>query len=471
MSNEAIGKKLLAVINKQKPPVKSRSKSFEDEDEKLDNAIPIINENEKLELPKLANRKTFKLGQPKQQNDNRVSFLEKVHVWDEEIERKLEILHSDNSIELESPGPIPIAPALLYESMSQMESLNLLDEPSESPKVKAQPKCKTMDLLCTPLRKSTRISQNFYATRISLRMDEELSFKSGQIKDYYSLFEMIGEGTFGKVRRGVCKTSKLDVAIKRIRKRKLDKFNQMCLENEIRILRAVKHENIVTLYDVYGSTKYVSLVLELCQGGDVFDWLESSVHLDEVLVAIVLKQIIAGVSYLHRSGVVHRDLKLENLLLSAPVEGLFKKPVVKIADFGFATTIKDPDELIEGTCGSLNYIAPEVLTGRMYTKQCDLWSIGVIVYAMLGGYLPFCGSYSQNSRQETYSKIQRGEFSFDDPVWEEVSTEAKSLVRGLLTLNPDDRLKCRSVLSHEWVEHCSKIELSRALMDIDDEWV
>jgi len=467
MSNEAVSKKLLDVINKQKPPpIKSllESLSLEDDDEKSDDAILITIENEEIDLSALANRKTFKLGQPKQLDGNRVSFIEKVELWEADFERKLEILES-GSIELESPGPEPIAPALLYQSMSQLESLDLLDKLSESSELKTKPKGKTMDLLCTPLRKSTRISQNFYTTRISLRRDKELIYKSGKVNEDYYLFELIGEGTFGKVRRGVCKMSTLNVAIKRIARRKLDKLSQMFLENEIRILRAVKHENIIALYDLYGSAKYVSMVMELCSGGDVFDWLESEDHIEEVMVAIVLKQIIAGVSYLHSSGVVHRDLKLENLLLSTPVVGLLKKPIIKIADFGFATTIKDPNELIEGTCGSLNYIAPEVLTDRNYTKQCDLWSIGVIVYAMLGGYLPFCGSYSENSRQQTYGRIQRGEFSFNDPVWEDVSGKAKGLVRGLLTVNPEKRLKCRSVLSHEWVDHCNKIELSRAFMD------
>merc|ERR1719173_76090 len=143
-------------------------------------------------------------------------------------------------------------------------------------------------------------------------------------------------------------------------------------------------------------------------------------------------QIISTVSWLHGRCVVHRDLKLENILIAKQRPNKSTMSVkIKIADFGFATTIKTQQSLIEGTCGSLNYVAPEVLTRRPYTKACDLWSIGVILYSMLAGYLPF---YEEDigGRSKTFRKIQQGIYDFDDPVWKGVSYLAKSVIKGLL---------------------------------------
>jgi len=288
--------------------------------------------------------------------------------------------------------------------------------------------------------------------RISLHLNEKLILKEGNIKEHYELCEVLGTGSFGKVQRALSKETKYEVAIKRIKKKKIDRVNRALLENEIRILREIKHHSVVGLLDVYESNKCICLVMELCSGGDIFDWLDKEEHLDEVRACGVITQIAAAVDYLHNRGVVHRDLKLENILIVKQDEDVKTKPIrVKIADFGFATTIKSPNALIQGTCGSLNYVAPEVLTGKPYTKACDYWSIGVILYAMLGGYLPFYVEPDEGGRAKTFRKIQQGIYDFDDPDWEEVEDLGKSVINSLLTVKVSSRLTCKNLAKHRWV--------------------
>jgi len=316
-----------------------------------------------------------------------------------------------------------------------------------------------IQVIFTPKRKSIQITEaiSWDKRRISLRLTEKLILKQSDPKDHYDISqEVLGTGTFGTVRGAVNKLTKKEVAIKRIKKKKLDEGNRALLENEIRILRQIKHESIVCLFDVCETNKYICLIMELCSGGDVFDWVDAEEHLDEARASGVIQQIATAVDYLHGRGVVHRDLKLENILI-VNQKGISKRTpaVVKIADFGFATTIKTQNSLIEGTCGSLNYVAPEVLTRRPYTKACDLWSIGVILYAMLAGYLPF---YEEDigGRSKTFRKIQQGIYDFDDPVWRGVSDLAKSVIKGLLTVKVAARLKCNQLANHQWIRSCSE---------------
>jgi tRNA A-37 threonylcarbamoyl transferase component Bud32 len=315
-----------------------------------------------------------------------------------------------------------------------------------------------IEVICTPKRKSIRISQTntLDMRRISLRLGVSLVLKQGNPKNKFEIHEVLGSGTFGKVRRAICKSTKQEVAIKRIKKKKLDQMNKSLLENEIRILREIKHDSIVRLYDVWETKKYYCLIMELCSSGDVFDWLEEEEHFDEVRASGVLHQIVTAVEYLHARGVVHRDLKLENLLIGKQKPNSDKKSVVvKIADFGFATTIKTPDAKIEGTCGSLNYVAPEVLTGRPYTKECDLWSVGVILYTMLAGFLPFYEDEESGGRGKTFRRIQQGIYDLDDDVWFKVGDLAKTVVRGLLTVKVSERLRSNQVAKHRWIRSCS----------------
>jgi len=381
---------------------------------------------------------TFRLGQPR----IRTSFIETVDL--------LAIMESVSGKNLN------LSPVRQTEKLSEklITGLSLSDgEEKTGNSNLTSPKDK-MEVVCIPRRKSTRISVDLThdMRRISLHLHEKPVLKEGDVKDFYELKEVLGAGNFGKVRRALSKENGEEVAVKRIRKKKIDQVNRALLENEIRILRKIKHHSVVGLLDAYESPKYISMVMELCSGGDIFDWLDKEERLDEVRACAILVQIAAAVEYLHAKGVVHRDLKLENILIVKLDEAARKKPIcVKIADFGFATTIAKPNELINGTCGSLNYVAPEVLSGKPYTKACDNWSVGVILYAMLGGYLPFYVEPEDGGRAKTFRNIQKGDYDYDDPDWEKVGELAKSVVNGLLTVKVSSRLTCKQLANHRWV--------------------
>lgn len=169
----------------------------------------------------------------------------------------------------------------------------------------------------------------------------------------------------------------------------------------------------------------------------------------EALASKAIKQICRGIRYLHANGIIHRDLKPENLLYyTDEADGL-----LKITDFGLATHLEDPDDLMKTTCGTLHYVAPEVLLGHPYSKEVDLWSLGVILYVLLSGYLPF---YAEQKKQ-TYKLIVTGDYDFDDPVWDPISAEAKDLVTKLLEINPKKRIKLEGVLKHPWIASAKSV--------------
>eukprot|EP00887_Chlorella_sp_A99_P005806 scaffold1.g5806.t1 len=231
---------------------------------------------------------------------------------------------------------------------------------------------------------------------------------------------------------------------------------------EIDVLLSLDHPNVVYLREYFLQRSRVYLIMELLRGGELLDAVVEAGHYSEDDARTVFAQLISGVRYLHSMGVVHRDLKLENLLLVRPRDIRH----IKIADFGFAKkhprgSRQDPMKTI---CGSPLYMAPEVLRGTfhvpsagciwsggrahsLYGPECDLWSCGVLLYMLLGGYAPF----ADDSEPRVFRKIVAAAFDFDDPVWEPVSEEAKDLISKLL------------VLSHPWMVASAKAAAQRLL--------
>ncbi|XP_027197350.1 phosphorylase kinase gamma [Dermatophagoides pteronyssinus] len=214
-------------------------------------------------------------------------------------------------------------------------------------------------------------------------------------------------------------------------------------QREIDILRIVDgHHYIIKLYDVFESSTYIFLVFELCKNGELFDYLTNVVTLSEKRTKVIMKQLFEAVDYLHQKRVVHRDLKPENILLDDEYN-------IKVTDFGFARIIA-PDEKLFDLCGTPGYLAPELLRASMYEnatgygQEVDLWACGVIMYTLLVGFPPFW----HRKQMIMLRNIMEGKYEFCSPEWDDVTEEAKDLIRKLLVINPMDRLLANQALKH-----------------------
>mmetsp|Transcript_38366 Transcript_38366/g.119345 ORF Transcript_38366/g.119345 Transcript_38366/m.119345 type:complete len:422 (+) Transcript_38366:2-1267(+) len=207
---------------------------------------------------------------------------------------------------------------------------------------------------------------------------------------------------------------------------------------------------------VFESEEEIDLVMEFMEGGELYDRLSKCKQYTEASAADATRQMLLAVAYLHAHQVAHRDLKLENFLYE-------KKETshLKLIDFGFSK-VWDPNIKMHMSCGTLSYVAPEVLK-KSYTSQCDLWSLGVIAFILLVGYMPFSGSEDKQTRD-----IQAGNFKVKPERWALVSPQAREFVTSLLQVNPDVRLTAKSALKHKWIadRHSHKtVEMDGSIID------
>ncbi|CED85307.1 camk camkl kin4 protein kinase [Phaffia rhodozyma] len=263
----------------------------------------------------------------------------------------------------------------------------------------------------------------------------------------YILLQTLGEGEFGKVKLGVHKDVHEQVAVKMIRKGNLeDEARKGKVEREIQVLSMVKHPNIVRLYNIVETERYIGIILEIADGGELFDHILAHRHLREKDAAKLFSQIISGVHYLHSKNIVHRDLKLENLLLD-------KARNVIITDFGFANRFTQVgNDLMSTSCGSPCYAAPELVVseGQYIGTAVDIWSCGVILYAMLSGYLPFDDDPA-NPDGDNINLLYRYIISTQLQFPSHVSEEAKHLMSIMLVPDPSYRAGLPEIMSHPWL--------------------
>ncbi len=201
--------------------------------------------------------------------------------------------------------------------------------------------------------------------------------------DNYDIGEFIGSGGFASVFRGRCRADGTEVAIKAVDKAALG-LQMHKIRNEIMIQGAVSHENIVKLHGTFENESTVFLVLEYCNGGNLYRFLKKNGPLDEKMAVIITLQILRAINCLHSAGIVHRDLKLSNVLISD-----CETMRVKICDFGLAVRLEHPDEERFTMCGTPNYIAPEIAGQHSYGFPVDLWAVGCLFYCMTTGESPF----------------------------------------------------------------------------------
>ncbi|KAI0006568.1 Pkinase-domain-containing protein [Xylariaceae sp. FL0662B] len=251
----------------------------------------------------------------------------------------------------------------------------------------------------------------------------------------YNVLRTLGEGSFGKVKLAVHRSTGQKVALKIIARKKLISRDMVGrVEREIEYLQLLRHPHIIKLYTVIKTSAEIIMVLEYA-GGELFDYIVKHGRLPEDQARRFFQQMICAVEYCHRHKVVHRDLKPENLLLDENLN-------VKIADFGLSNIMTDGN-FLKTSCGSPNYAAPEVISGKLYAgPEVDVWSCGVILYVLLVGRLPFDDDHIPS----LFSKIQRGVFTI--PHW--VPADAASLIRKMLQTNPVQRIVIEDIRQEPW---------------------
>jgi len=273
------------------------------------------------------------------------------------------------------------------------------------------------------------------------KKDGKDSDKQPSVEDKYYMKDLLGTGAFSVVRLAESKERPRQVYAVKIIDKKALKGKEDSLENEIKVLRRLKHPNIVQLLETFEDKSKVYLVMELVTGGELFDRIVEKGSYTEKDAADLIRQVLEAVDYMHDQGVVHRDLKPENLLYYGPHED----SKIMISDFGLS---KMEDSGIMATaCGTPGYVAPEVLAQKPYGKAVDVWSIGVISYILLCGYPPF---YDENDAN-LFAQILKGEFEFDSPYWDEISDSAKDFIRNLMCVNVEKRFTCKQALGHPWI--------------------
>ncbi|TFY69360.1 hypothetical protein EVJ58_g468 [Rhodofomes roseus] len=261
-------------------------------------------------------------------------------------------------------------------------------------------------------------------------LGKELSSQKIRVVGNYTLGKVIGEGTYGKVRLGVHRLTGTRVAIKQI-----PKAMSASLTREIHHHRQLHHPHITQLYEVIATESNIWLVTELCSGGELFDFLAEKGRLNEEEARVIFGQLCLAVAYVHSKGIVHRDLKLENVLLDEHCR-------LKLGDFGFTREF-ERGILLETFCGTTGYASPEMLMAKKYLgPEVDVWSLGVILYTLLTGTLPFDDD-DENVMKE---KVIRGEF--EDPEW--LSDEPRDLLQSILQTDPDKRATIAQILAHPW---------------------
>ncbi|XP_063403821.1 serine/threonine-protein kinase 33-like isoform X1 [Mytilus trossulus] len=277
------------------------------------------------------------------------------------------------------------------------------------------------------------------------RIDEE-----SWINKYYEVGEKIGQGMFGKVFKVTHKETDEYWAMKVVNKEKAGGSAIKLLEREVAILKMVDQDNIIKLNEVFETGKKMFLVMELCEGGELADVLREKEKFSESDTKVIMKKMFDAISYLHKKDIVHRDLKLENILLSQNPKDPADKLHIKVTDFGLSVVKGGVghDNMMQDFCGTPIYMSPEIIDNKAYSQQCDVWAMGVIMYSLLCGSPPF----KANTEEELYEIIKKGEIDYTtNPVWNTISEDAKKCIELMLRTDPAHRSSASEVLHHAWI--------------------
>ncbi|XP_061102538.1 serine/threonine-protein kinase DCLK2-like isoform X3 [Conger conger] len=268
------------------------------------------------------------------------------------------------------------------------------------------------------------------------------SLSASIILEKYRVGKVIGDGNFAVVKECVERSTGKEFALKIIDKAKCSGKEHL-IENEVAVLRRVKHPNIIMLIEEVDTPSDLYLVMELVKGGDLFDAITSSTKYTERDASTMVFNLASALKYLHCMKIVHRDIKPENLLVCEDPEGTKS---LKLGDFGLATVVEGP---LHTVCGTPTYVAPEIILESGYGLKVDIWAAGVITYILLCGFPPFRSD--NNQQEDLFDQILVGRLDFPSPYWDNITDSAKELIGQMLQVNVEARYSAEEVLSHPWV--------------------
>ena len=279
-------------------------------------------------------------------------------------------------------------------------------------------------------------SGNDSLPKMKVSKENIIKISTEPVSNYYSIVKDLGHGSYGQVKKVKHKQ------LNEIRAMKITNKKSDSSKYEIEILRKISHPNITNIFEIFADSKKYYVIMEFLEGGELFEAITSIGSFTEASACKVMKQILSAVYYLHSNRIVHRDLKPENIMLTQkPKNGNYQ---IKLIDFGTAKIFK-PGKKMNKFIGTSYYIAPEVLKER-YDEKCDVWSCGVILFILLCGYPPFNG----NTNVDIFHAIQNQNPIFGGEEWEDITSEAKDLIKLMLKKNPSERLTAEMCLRHKW---------------------
>eukprot|EP00980_Cylindrotheca_fusiformis_P030184 scaffold24525_cov162-Cylindrotheca_fusiformis.AAC.1 len=305
---------------------------------------------------------------------------------------------------------------------------------------RAQDKIKKSDKLKTLNKQVIDSNADASSGKASETKDDE---EEEKFIENYELLQQIGHGEFAEIHIAIHRLSNSEVAVKKVCRRNLIPSDVIALDDEISVMRALADSrHVIRFKEVYEDPDYTFIVMERVYGTVLIEELVKKKRYTEFDAKEVIRNLLLGVHYCHSKRIAIRNLKLESLLLPDD-----NPKDVRITDFECAKVVAFPNSL-HTQCGTQEYVAPEVLENKpAYDVSCDMWTIGVIVFIMLGGYYPF----RAKKEIDVLKKVRYGEFKFHEKFWKDISEDAKSLVRQLMTVDPEQRISASDALKSSWI--------------------
>ncbi|XP_023013886.1 serine/threonine-protein kinase 33 isoform X1 [Leptinotarsa decemlineata] len=310
-------------------------------------------------------------------------------------------------------------------------------------------------------------SSPLYLRSASLKEREIKHFRIDDVKKLYEVFEFqeeIGHGAFGTVVAAVEKSTSTQYAIKIVNKFSAGTAQMDEIKREIKILKSVSHQNIIRLDKIYESAKKIYMVMERCRD-TLFNKYRSENPFTEKISKKIIKQLVDAVHYLHKHDIVHRDIKMENILLTKNVNDPFDNFFIKLSDFGLSVIKSGTgiSGLLRDRVGTVIYMAPEILSGHTYSELCDVWSVGVILYLLIFNKFPFIA----RNQDDLVVKICEEEPEYP----KETNNDRIDLLKSILVKDPVKRVTALEILKHPWmVDNKIKSRKDETIIDYMKKW-